>query len=356
MSNQMNKIKVLIVDDSLVIRKILEKVFATDPEIEVIGSVGDPYQARESIFAAKPDVMMLDVEMPKMDGITFLEKVMKHFPIKTVVFSSVASHGSQTYLRAIEAGAVEVVEKPAVDVAKGLESVSKNLIQIVKAVHHSRMVQRVALEPKFKPQDKKNNQALAKTTNQILAISSSTGGTEALKVLFKGMPMDIPGTVVVQHMPPGFTKTFAEHLNTLFPFEVKEAEEGDVVHPGRVLIAPGNFHMEIRRQGAKYVVTLHQQVPLHNVRPAADYLMRSVAQYVGSNAIGVVLTGMGKDGADGLLEMKNAGSFNIAQDEKSCVVYGMPAAAVNIGAIDKIISLDKIAAEIQAQLKKSSAA
>lgn len=352
----MSKIKVLIVDDSLVIRKILEKVFAMDSDIEVVGSVGDPYQAREKIFEIKPDVMLLDIEMPKMDGITFLEKVMKHFPIKTIVFSSVASHGSQTYLRAIDVGAVDVVEKPAVDVAKNLESVSRNLIQIVKAVHSSRMVQRVSFEAKYKPQDKKVNQALAKTTNQVLAIASSTGGTEALKVLFKGMSMDIPGTVVVQHMPPGFTKTFAEHLNTLFPFEVKEAEDGDVVHPGRVLIAPGNFHMEVRRQGAKYVVTLHQQVPLHNVRPAADYLLKSVAQYVGSNAIGVVLTGMGKDGADGLLEMKKAGSYNLAQDEKSCVVYGMPAVAVSVGAIDKILPLDRLATEIQQRLKKSSAA
>jgi two-component system, chemotaxis family, protein-glutamate methylesterase/glutaminase len=352
----MSKIKVLIVDDSLVIRKILEKVFAMDSQIEVIGSVGDPYQARDKIFELKPDVMLLDIEMPKMDGITFLDKVMKHFPIKTIVFSSVASHGSQTYLRAIDAGAIEVVEKPAIDVAKNLEVISKSLIQLVKDVHTSKFIKKVSMEAKYKPQDKKVNHALAKTTNQILAIASSTGGTEALKVFFKGMPADIPGTVVVQHMPPGFTRTFSEHLNTLFPFEVKEAQDGDVVHPGRVLIAPGNFHMEIRRQGAKYVVVLHQDVQLHNVRPAADYLMRSVAQYVGGNAIGVVLTGMGKDGAEGLLEMKKAGSVNFAQDEKSCVVYGMPAAAVNVGAIDKILPLDRIAGEVLAQLKKSSAA
>lgn len=351
----MSKIKVLIVDDSLVIRKMLEKIFATDTQIEIIGSVGDPYQAREKIFDLKPDVMMLDVEMPKMDGITFLEKVMKHFPIKTIVFSSVASHGSQTYLRAIEVGAVEVVEKPAIDVAKNLENIAKNIVQIVKDVHNAKLIQRVSYEAKYS-QDKKANQALAKTTNQILAIASSTGGTEALKVLFKGMPADIPGTVVVQHMPPGFTKTFADHLNTIFPFEVKEAQEGDVVHPGRVLIAPGNFHMEIRRQGAKYVVTLHQQVQLHNVRPAADYLLRSVAQYVGANAVGVVLTGMGKDGAEGLLEMKKAGSYNFAQDEKTCVVYGMPSAAVNMGGVDKILPLDRIATEVLNQMKKSSAA
>lgn len=352
----MSKIKVLIVDDSLVIRKFLEKVFKLDTEIEVIGSVGDPYQAREKIFELKPDVMMLDVEMPRMDGITFLEKVMKHYPIKTVVFSSVASHGSQTYLKAIEAGAIEVVEKPAVDVARGLETIGRNLIQIVKDVHRSKIIQRVSIEPKYKSSEKKSVQAMAKTTNQIIAIASSTGGTEALKVFFKGLPADIPGTVVVQHMPPGFTKTFAEHLNTLFPFEVKEAQDGDVVHPGRVLIAPGNFHMEIRRQGAKYYVTLHQDVPLHNVRPAADYLLKSVAQYVGSNAIGVVLTGMGKDGAEGLLAMKNAGSVNFAQDEKSCVVYGMPGAAVNVGAIDKIVPLDQMAGVVLSQLKKSNAA
>lgn len=352
----MSKIKVLIVDDSLVIRKFLEKVFSRDSEIEVIGSVGDPYQAREKIAELKPDVMTLDVEMPKMDGITFLEKVMKHFPIKTIVFSSITSHGSQTYLKAIEAGAVEVVEKPSIDVTKNLEAISKNLIQIVKAVHNSRIVQKVTFEAKYKNQDKKAVQSMAKTTNQVIAIASSTGGTEALKVLFKSMPADIPGTVVVQHMPPGFTKTFAEHLNVLFPFEVKEAQDGDVVHPGRVLIAPGNFHMEIRRHGAKYTVVLHQEKQLHSVRPAADYLMKSVAQYVGANAIGIVLTGMGKDGAEGLLEMKKAGSCNFAQDEKSCVVYGMPGAAVQVGAIDKIVPLERIASEVQAYLKKSSAA
>ncbi|MBL7543081.1 MAG: chemotaxis response regulator protein-glutamate methylesterase [Bdellovibrionaceae bacterium] len=352
----MNKIKVLIVDDSLVIRKFLEKIFTLDSEIEIVGSVGDPYQARERIFDVKPDVMMLDVEMPRMDGITFLEKVMKHCPIKTIVFSSIASRGSQTYLRAIDVGAVEVIEKPAVDVAKNLESIGRNLIQAVKDVHHSRIFKKVIIPAAFKSVDKKNNLALSKTTNQILAIASSTGGTDALKVLFKNMPADIPGTVVVQHMPPGFTKTFADHLNALFPFEVKEAEDGDVVCPGRVLIAPGNFHMEIRRHGARYSVVLHQDQPLHNVRPAADCLMRSVAQYVGGNAIGVVLTGMGKDGATGLMEMKKAGSYNLAQNESTCVVYGMPAAAVQLGAIDKIVSLDLMAYEILAQLKKKNVA
>ncbi|MCK6599360.1 MAG: chemotaxis response regulator protein-glutamate methylesterase, partial [Bdellovibrionaceae bacterium] len=315
----MKKIRVLIVDDSAVIRKFLEKILSTDPEIEVVGSAVDPYQAREKLVELKPDVMTLDVEMPKMDGITFLSKVMRHFPIRTIVFSSLTSQGSESYLQAMAAGAIEVLEKPAIDVNQKLELIAGKITQTVKMVSKAKLqpivdlptlVEKKAITPSA-------SQSMAKTTHQLIAVASSTGGTEALKVFLKNMPADIPGTVIVQHMPPGFTKSFSEHLNKMFPFEVKEAESGDAIFPGRVLIAPGNFHMEVRRSGAKYSVVLHQEVPLHSVRPAADYLLKSVAKYVGGNAIGVVLTGMGKDGAEGLLEMKKAGSVNFAQDEKT---------------------------------------
>ncbi|MGZ3768166.1 MAG: protein-glutamate methylesterase/protein-glutamine glutaminase [Bdellovibrio sp.] len=351
------KIRVLIVDDSAVIRKLLEKIFSSSPDIEVVGTAADPYIARDKLVALKPDVMTLDVEMPRMDGISFLEKVMQHFPTRTIIFSSLAKTGSETYLRALEAGAIEVMEKPSIDVSHSLESLSQTIVEKVKDVAKAR------LNPikKFAPSSVGHVQsatptALARTTHQLIAVASSTGGTEALKVFLRGMPADIPGTLVVQHMPSGFTKTFAENLNSLFPFEVKEAADGDQVVPGRVLIAPGNYHMEITRSGAFYYVKLHQGPTLHNVRPAADYMMKSVAKFVGKNALGVVLTGMGKDGAEGLLEMKNAGAYTVAQNEETCVVYGMPAAAVAIGAVDRVLPLDHIAHDLLNHLKARAAA
>lgn len=350
------KIRVLIVDDSAVIRKLLEKIFSSSPDIEVVGTAADPYIARDKLVALKPDVMTLDVEMPRMDGISFLEKVMQHFPTRTVIFSSLAKTGSETYLRALEAGAIEILEKPSIDVSQSLEALSQTIVEKVKAVAKARINPIKKVATPGAPVAKVNPTSLARTTHQLIAVASSTGGTEALKVFLSGMPADIPGTLVVQHMPPGFTKSFAENLNNMFPFEVKEAQEGDQVVPGRVLIAPGNYHMEITRSGAFYYVKLHQGPTLHSVRPAADYLMKSVAKYVGKNALGVVLTGMGKDGAEGLLEMKNAGAYTVAQNEETCVVYGMPGAAVALGAADKILPLDKIAGDLMGQIQIRNAA
>jgi two-component system chemotaxis response regulator CheB len=291
-----------------------------------------------------------------MDGISFLEKVMQHFPTRTIIFSSLAKTGSETYLRALEAGAIDIMEKPSIDVTQSLETLSKEILDRVRTVARARInpVKKVATPNT--PVKKIAHTSLARTTHQMIAVASSTGGTEALKVFLSGMPADIPGTVVVQHMPPGFTKSFADNLNAMFPFEVKEAQEGDQVVPGRVLIAPGNFHMEVHRSGAFYHVKLHQNPPLHSVRPAADYLMKSVAKYAGKNALGVVLTGMGKDGAEGLLEMKNAGAYTVAQNEETCVVYGMPAAAVALGAADKVLPLDKIADDLLKQVSVRNAA
>ena len=350
------KIRVLIVDDSAVIRKLLEKIFSSAPDIEVVGTAQDPYIARDKLVSLKPDVMTLDVEMPRMDGISFLEKVMQHFPTRTIIFSSLAKTGSETYLRALEAGAIEIMEKPSIDVSQSLESLAAGFIEKVRAVARARINPVKKIVQANGPVQKIAPTSLARTTHQLLAVASSTGGTEALKVFLSGMPADIPGTLVVQHMPPGFTKSFADNLNKMFPFEVKEAEEGDQVVPGRVLIAPGNYHMEIHRSGAFYHVKLHQGPTLHSVRPAADYMMKSVAKYVGKNALGVVLTGMGKDGAEGLLEMKNAGAYTVAQNEETCVVYGMPAAAVALGAADKVLPLDKIAGDLLHQLHQRNAA
>jgi two-component system chemotaxis response regulator CheB len=351
----MSKIRVLIVDDSAVIRKLLEKIFSSAPDIEVVGTAADPYIARDKLVALKPDVMTLDVEMPRMDGISFLEKVMQHFPTRTIIFSSLAKTGSETYLRALEAGAIEILEKPSIDVSQSLEILGKQILETVRGVAKARINPVKKVVTPGAPVQKVQT-SLARTTHQLIAVASSTGGTEALKVFLSGMPADIPGTLVVQHMPPGFTKSFADNLNKMFPFEVKEAQEGDQVVPGRVLIAPGNYHMEIVRSGAFYHVKLHQGPALHSVRPAADYMMKSVAKYVGKNALGVVLTGMGKDGAEGLLEMKNAGAYTVAQNEETCVVYGMPGAAVALGAADKILPLDKISGDLLHQVQVRQAA
>ncbi len=351
-------IRVLIVDDSSIIRNLLTRFLSSDPEIEVVGTAPDPYVAREKLVALKPDVMTLDIEMPRMDGVTFLEKVMQHFPTRTVIISSLSAHGSEMALRALEAGAVDVLAKPAIDVTRSFEAMAEEVVLRVKAAAKARLRGASPLRLAGKPAASlaqasrlKSSGALAKTTHQILAIASSTGGTEALKQVLPRMTSGIPGTVIVQHMPPVFTKTYADHLARICPFEVKEAEDGDQVMPGRALVAPGNFHMEIVRSGGYYYVRLHQEPLLHGVRPAADFLMRSVAKYAGSNAIGVILTGMGRDGADGLLAMKAAGSYNIAQDEESCVVYGMPKVAVEVGAIHESLPLDSIADRLTNLLK-----
>jgi len=348
------KIKVLIVDDSSVVRNLLTHILSSDPEIEVVGVAPDPFIAREKLLSLNPDVMTLDIEMPRMDGITFLEKVMKHRPIPTVIVSSLSTRGSETAMRALEVGAVDVVAKPAIDVTKALQQIGNDVVQTVKSAARANLTRLTAPRQEQKVTQVKSlpsPTALMKTTHQILAIASSTGGTEALKVVLPRLPADIPGTLVVQHMPPVFTKTFAEHLQALCPFEVKEAEDGDRVNPGRALIAPGNFHMELYRSGAYYYVKLHQEAQLHGVRPAADYMMWSVAKYAGANAVGVILTGMGADGADGLLKMKQAGSYNIAQDEASCVVFGMPKEAIERSAVEKILSLEKISDEIIRQFR-----
>lgn len=345
------KTKVLIVDDSSIIRTMYTKILASDPNLQVVGAAPDPYIAREMILAHKPDVMTLDIEMPRMDGLSFLEVLMKNYPVRTIVISSLSTRNSALALRALEIGAIDVMAKPALDVSAKLDAIREELVNRVKAVAGAKLPEK-RLAPHadpavHRPPVKLVRSALEQTTHQLLAIASSTGGTEALKHILPHLPADLPGTLVVQHMPPVFTRTYAESLARICPFEVKEAEEGDKVIPGRVLIAPGNFHMELKRNGAYYHVTLHQEPTLHGVRPAADYLMKSVAKYAGKNAIGVVLTGMGRDGAAGALEMKRAGAYTIAQDEASCVVFGMPREAIEAGGIDRVLPLNSIASELK---------
>lgn len=349
------KIRVLIVDDSAVIRSLLQRIFSSDPEIEVVGQAPDPYVAREMLVALKPDVMTLDIEMPRMDGLTFLEKVMAAMPTRTLIISSLAKQQSEMALRALETGAIDVFTKPAIDVTESMQRLREDLILRVKAVAEAHFVPSAASRP-FRNKAVTSTRAMGQTTHQILAIAASTGGTEALKVVLSDLPPDIPGTLIVQHMPPVFSRTFADNLNRICSFEVKEAEEGDRVKPGLVLLAPGNYHMELTRSGAYYYVKLNQQPTEHGVRPAADVLMRSVAKFAGKNAIGVVLTGMGRDGAQGLLEMHKAGSYNIAQDEASSVVYGMPKIALEAGGIDKVLPLDDIAGQLIREFQKRDVA
>jgi len=334
----MKKISVLVVDDSAMVRKLLTDIINHEPDMEVISTAPDPYIARDKLVTLKPDVMTLDIEMPRMDGLTFLNKVMHYFPVPTIVVSSVTPKGSATSLKALELGAVTVIPKPSVSYS--IESIEPILIDSIRAAAQSKIK-----KPEIKKIEPENKIAIT-TTDKILAIGASTGGTEAIKEVLMRLPDNIPGTVVVQHMPPIFTKSYAERLNSLCPMEVKEAEEGDRVYPGRVLIAPGDFHMLLRRTGYQYTVILRKGPHVWHQRPAVDVLFKSVAQYAGHNAIGVILTGMGRDGASGLKMMHDQGAVTIGQDEKSSVVYGMPKEAFQLGAVDYVESLERIAGKI----------
>jgi two-component system chemotaxis response regulator CheB len=348
------KIRVLIVDDSSMMRRLLKDLLSTDATIEVVGSAVDPYDAREKLIALRPDVMTLDVEMPKMDGVTFLEKVMRHFPTRTVIISSLTPEGSDLALRALSYGAVDVIGKPKLDLVNGVGEMAAEISRRVKAAASAKLI-----SPNNTPGLKTNFPATTQvhTTHKVIAVAASTGGTEALKVFLQGFPKEAPGMLIVQHMPPVFTRSYAALLKNLTGFDVREACEGDRVEQGTILLAPGNFHMEVVQTGTYLGVHLHQQNTLHGVRPSADYLFRSVAKTVGANATGVVLTGMGKDGAEGLLEMKRAGAFTLAQDEETCVVFGMPKEAIALGAVEQVLPLNQLPAAIlghQSTAKKAA--
>jgi two-component system chemotaxis response regulator CheB len=356
----MGKIRVLTVDDSALMRQVLAALLAKDPDIEVVGSAPDPFIAREKIKALNPDVLTLDVEMPKMDGLTFLEKLMRGHPMPVVMVSSLTEAGCQTTLRALELGAVDFITKPKIDLREGMEEVAQDLIAKVKAAAVARVkpliVKREASESETKYASRDTLHALSsamiKTTDTIIAIGSSTGGTEAVKDVLEVLPPNTPPILITQHMPERFTKTWADRLNSLSRLSVKEAEDGDSVLPGHVLVAPGNYHMTLVRSGARYSVKISQGEPVNRHRPSVDVMFDSVAQYAGANTVGVILTGMGGDGAKGMLKMKQAGAYTLAQDEASCVVFGMPKEAIKLGGVDKILPLTEISAAIVAYVSK----
>lgn len=327
-------IRVLVVDDSAIVRKILTEKLNSDPGIQVIGAAPDPYYAREMIAKEKPDVITLDIEMPRMNGLTFLKKLMTHCPIPVVIVSSLSVKGSQTAMTAIDYGAIEVLAKPSA--AYSLDDMADEIVMKVKAAAAAKVHKLQIKEGQIK------RHQLTETTHRIVAIGASTGGTKALEAVLKSLPSNAPGIVIVQHMPAGFTKSFADRLNDHCAMQVVEAQGGETVLPGRVIIAQGDRHMMLTHTGVNYSVKIKNAPRVSRHRPSVDVLFRSVAKVAGKNAVGVILTGMGNDGAQGLLEMKQAGAPTVAQDEESCVVFGMPKEAIAAGAVDSILPLNKI--------------
>lgn len=337
-------IKVLVVDDSAVVRQTFERELSIDPEIKVVATAADPYIARDKIVELKPDIITLDIEMPRMDGLTFLRKLMKHYPMPVIVVSSLSQQGSKVALEALSLGALEVMAKP--NAAYSVGEMSIELRDKIKTASKINFEQYKAKVLSFNNQPRSQEKALIKTTQNVIVVGASTGGTQAIEQILLDFPSNAPGTVVAQHMPAGFTKAFSDRLNEICKVEVKEAENGDQICTGRVLVAPGNRHTLIKRSGANYYVEVKDGPLVAHHRPSVDVLFQSAASALGSNAVGLILTGMGSDGAKGLLMMKQAGATTYAQDEQSCVVFGMPKSAIEIGAADHVFALKSLAQEI----------
>ena len=342
-------IRVLVVDDSAVVRQTLTEIINSDPALDVMASAADPFIAAERMREETPDVITLDVEMPRMDGITFLQKIMSQHPIPVVICSSLVEDSSGTTIKALEYGAVEIIQKPRIGTKQFLEESRIRICDAIKAAAMARvrtLSKRRQIEPKLTADAilaKPRSNAMVETTDKVIVVGASTGGTEAIRIFLEKMPPDTPGIVIVQHMPEHFTKSFAQRLDSLCRVSVKEAQDNDTVMTGRALIAPGNFHTLLKRSGARYYVEIKDGPLVSRHRPSVDVLFRSTARYAGGNAVGVIMTGMGDDGAKGMLEMKEAGAYTIAQDEASCVVFGMPQEAIKRGAVDKIHPLEDIA-------------
>ena len=355
------KISVLCVDDSALVRSLMTEIINSQPDMHVCATAPDPLVARELIKQHNPDVLTLDVEMPRMDGLDFLEKLMRLRPMPVVMVSSLTERGSEITLRALELGAVDFVTKPRVGIRDGMLDYAEKLADKVRAAARARVRQRVvpapagttptdatgapqapALAPLF------NNPLVS--TEKLIIVGASTGGTEAIREVLVPLPPDAPAVLIAQHMPPGFTKSFAQRLNGLCRITVKEAEHGERVLPGHAYIAPGHAHLLLARSGANYIAHLSDDPPVNRHRPSVDVLFRSAAQHAGKNAVGVILTGMGRDGAAGLLEMKKAGAYTFAQDEASCIVFGMPREAIALGAADEIASLPEMSRRVMARL------
>ena len=352
--DQNKKIRVLIVDDSAIMRQTLSAIFSSDPLIEVIGTASDPYIAAKKIQKEVPTVISLDIEMPRMDGLTFLRKIMTQHPIPVVIISSLTQKGTETAMRALEYGAVEIITKPQMNTKEFIEESKIRLCDVIKAAAYAKLRRRViakkmVVAPKLSADviiPKTTRTSMIKTTDIVVAVGASTGGTEAIRVFLEAMPIDCNGIVIVQHMPEFFTRSFANRLNEICKISVKEAANGDSILKGRALIAPGNKHLLLKRSGARYYVEVKEGPLVNRHRPSVDVLFRSTARYAGKNAIGVIMTGMGDDGARGLLEMKETGAYTVAQDEKSCVVFGMPKEAIKRNAASKVLSLEQIAPHI----------
>lgn len=334
-------VRVLIVDDSALVRETLSRGLGADPQIEVIGTANDPYMARDKIVQLRPDVLTLDVEMPRMDGVAFLRRLMPQFPLPVVMVSALTEKGRRITLEALDAGAVDFVTKPGSDVARGLESVIRELCAKVKSASRANVARYRGrdVQATVRPSEAGH---LAASTNRVVLIGASTGGTEAVRTVLQGFPATTPGVVVVQHMPAGFTRLFAERLDDSSSMTVKEAADGDAVIPGRALIAPGGRQLEIRRSGGSYRVRLGGTETVSGHAPSVDVMMRSAATALGPHAVGVIMTGMGKDGAEGLKTLREAGGRTLGQDEASSVIYGMPRVAWEVGAVEKQISLEHI--------------
>ncbi|MDH5392529.1 MAG: chemotaxis response regulator protein-glutamate methylesterase [Gammaproteobacteria bacterium] len=362
----MSKIKVLIVDDAALMRKLLTEILSSSPKIEVVGTAADPIIARDKIKQLNPDVITLDVEMPRMDGVTFLKNLMRLRPTPVVMISTLTEDGADVTLEALESGAIDYIPKPKADFEHSLNDYAKDIIEKVitaSTVKVSKIERRIKNFENMKISPKLSADAILKgatksgiknTTDKFIAIGASTGGTEAVKEVLMALPSDVPGIVIAQHIPGTFSSSFAKRLNEYSSLTVREARDGDQILPGHAYLAPGDRHLIIKRTGAKYICELNDGPEVNRHKPSVDVLFRSVALSAGPNAMGIMLTGMGADGAQGLLEMKQAGAFNIAQDEKTSVVWGMPGAAVNIGAVHQEAALENVAKEILKYARKNT--
>lgn len=336
-------VRVLVIDDSSIVRRVLSRELEAQPGICVVGTAIDPYVARDKILTLRPDVVTLDIEMPRMDGLTFLRKLMKFHPLPAIIVSSLTAKGCDMALACLEAGAIDVVCKP--DESYSVGDLAQHLGRIIRGVKDVKLKSRSPAKPTRKF-DRPFADSLIETTHKVIAIGTSTGGTEALRSVLTALPAQVPGIVMVQHMPAGFTKSFADRLNELCEMEVREAKDGDAVVPGLALLAPGDFHMQLTRSGARYGVKVRKGPPVLRHRPSVEVLFESTARYAGRNAMGIIMTGMGSDGGTGLKSMREGGAVTVAQDEASCVVYGMPRVAAECGAVQIVTPLSDIPNQI----------
>jgi two-component system, chemotaxis family, protein-glutamate methylesterase/glutaminase len=349
-----SKFKVLIVDDSAVVRQNLTEIINSDPELEVMGTASDPFVAAKKIKHEVPDVITLDIEMPRMDGLTFLRKIMNQHPMPVVVISSLTGQGTETGFKALEYGAVEIITKPSLSTKEFIQESKIRICEAIKGAANAKIKRKTVkkemeVTPKYSADvilPPVQNHSMIKTTEIVVAVGASTGGTEAITVFLQALPVDAPGIVIVQHMPELFTTSFANRLNEICKISVKEAKNGDSILKGQALIAPGNFHTIVKRSGARYFIEVKQGPFVNRHRPSVDVLFRSTAKYAGANSIGILMTGMGDDGAKGLLEMKQAGAKTIAQDEETSIVFGMPKEAIKLNAADKVLPLDRISTHL----------